>query len=50
MSDVQPLTERDREALDPRVSAALHEERIAPSQAIAERVAEAEQQRNGGNQ
>lgn len=48
MSGVQPLSDRDKEMLDPRVSVALHKERIAPDVAIRERVREAERRNSQG--
>jgi hypothetical protein len=43
---IEPLTDRDRELLDPRVGPEIHKERIAPTKAIEDRVKEAD--RRGG--
>ena len=49
MTDVEPLTDRDKEMLDPRVGPALHKEKLGTKEAIRERVKEADKRRNGGN-
>jgi hypothetical protein len=44
----EPLTERDKEMLDPRVGPEIHKERIAPRKAIEDRVREADRRAGRG--
>jgi hypothetical protein len=44
----EPLTERDKEMLDPRVGPEIHKERIAPKKAIEDRVREADRRAGRG--